>query len=519
MCCPGMLRCAFRDRRQEHRVALSVLAAVFCFGIFQGLLGCGSGKSANGGSTQVSNVSVLTAALAGGTEGITYNSVLLASGGTGTGYVWTVSNGSLPAGIVLSAGGVLSGTPTAMGSAAFTVKVIDSGGNTATAALSIAVGAAGPLSTYELTGDVSPAHDPSIIRQGSRYYVFVTDAGGQTSYIPIRCSADKIAWTACGYVFNTMPAWVASTAPAATNIWAPDISYFNGAYHLYYAVSTLGSQASAIGLVTTPTLDAADPAYKWTDQGVILKSSVGANFNAIDPNILVDTDGSVWLTYGSYWDGIFQQQVNPATGQLMPGTPAHLAERAASVVGDPVEGASLVHKGSYYYLFVSWDACCNASPSTDNYKIAMGRSASRQGPFVDESGVDMAAGGGTILLQGDGVNWSAPGGETAYLDATGGDLLVFHALSVYQNYLDCLFVRTLTWTNGWPVIGNSTVTAGATATSASPTLDAVTSARLAVPDTLRARTPVGGSVGTAALQAGVLPLRILTRGVTHSGME
>jgi arabinan endo-1,5-alpha-L-arabinosidase len=140
----------------------------------------------------------------------------------------------------------------------------------------------------------------------------------------------------------------------------------------------------------------------------------------------------------------------------MPGTAYHLAERAASVAGDPVEGSSLVHKGSYYYLFVSWDACCNTNPATDNYKIAVGRSTSPHGPFLDESGTDMAAGGGTILLEGDGVNWIAPGGQTAYLDASGGDLIVFHALRVTANYGDYLFVRTLSFDTGWPVIGNST---------------------------------------------------------------
>jgi arabinan endo-1,5-alpha-L-arabinosidase len=399
----------------------------------------------------------VTTALTGGTQGVAYSAQVLASGGSGSGYVWTVSSGSLPAGISLSSAGVLSGTPSATGTANFSLTVDDSAGNTATAALSIAIGAATPLTTYEFTGDTSPVHDPSIIRQGSTYYVFSTDGPSQSGYIPIRCSTDKIAWTACGYVFSAMPAWAATTVPGAANIWAPDISYFSGTYHLYYAVSTFGSQVSAIGLATTPTLDQTDPAYKWTDQGVILTSTTGADYNAIDPNILVDTDGSVWLTYGSYWNGIFQQQINPATGQIMPGTTYHLAERAASVAGDPVEGSSLMHKGSYYYLFVSWDACCNSNPATDDYKIVVGRGTSPHGPFLDESGVDMAAGGGTILLAGDGTNWIAPGGQTAYLDATDGDLIVFHALRVSANYNDYLFVRTLSWSTGWPVIGSSTV--------------------------------------------------------------
>lgn len=443
---------------QGPRLALRSVGLGVCLACALFTQGCGSSSSGSGGGgTTSSPLTVVSGTLAAGTVGTAYSQTLVASGGSGTGYVWTVASGALPAGISLSSSGTLSGTPTASGTANFTVKVTDSAGNTGSASLSIVVSAAGPLSNYEFTGNISPVHDPSIIRQASTYYVFATDAGGQTGYIPIRCSKDKIAWTGCGYVFNTLPSWVATKVPGATGVWAPDISFFNGAYHLYYAVSTFGSQVSAIGLATSPTLDSTDPAYKWTDQGPVLTSSLGADYNAIDPSILADTDGSVWITYGSYWDGIFQQQIDPSTGQVISGTRYHLAQRAASVAADPIEGASLVHHGSYYYLFVSWDACCNSNPATDNYKIVVGRGTTAHGPFLDQNGVDMAAGGGTILLQGDGTNWLAPGGQTAYIDPTGGDLIVFHALNVYQNYLDVLFVRSLTWTNDWPVIGNSTM--------------------------------------------------------------
>lgn len=310
------------------------------------------------------------------------------------------------------------------------------------------------LATYTLTGDVSPVRDPSIIRQNSTYYVFSTDANGsQGGYLPIRCSTDKVNWTSCGFVFSKMPAWIGSAVPGVTDLWAPDISYFNGLYHLYYAASIFGTNTSAIGLATSPTLNQTDPAYQWTDQGEVLASSSGSNFNTIDPNILVDTTGKIWLTYGSYWTGIYQEQIDPATGKIMSGSPVnHLAERAPSVANDPIEGASMVYANNYYYLFVSWDYCCASSLAQDNYKVAVGRSTSPNGPFVDESGTQMTAGGGTILLQGNGTTWAAPGGGTAYIDATGGDLIVFHALNLQQNGTAYLFVNQLGWSNGWPVI-------------------------------------------------------------------
>lgn len=439
--------------KHSRRIQRSVIIPFWMLSLWL-LQGCGGGSSS---SVTPTPLTVATHSLAGGTVTISYSATLAASGGTGSGYTWTVSTGTLPAGLALAMSGVLSGTPTAAGTSNFTVEVMDSSGSSATANLSLAIAAAGPLTDYEFTGDTSPVHDPSIIRQGSMYYVFSTDASSsQGGFIPIRCSTDKIAWSACGYVFTTLPSWISSAVPAATDIWAPDVSYFNGTYHVYYAASSFGSNVSAIGLATNSTLDPSDPSYEWVDQGLILQSSSSDDFNAIDPSILVDPGGSVWLTYGSFWTGIYQQQISPATGQIKTGSATyHLAERASGVANDPIEGASLVYENGYYYLFVSWDYCCEMDPAQSDYKIVVGRGTSPNGPFSDGSGVDMADGGGTILLQGDS-NWAGPGGQTAYIDATDGDLIVFHALSLSQNGLDYLFVRSLTWANDWPVIGSST---------------------------------------------------------------
>ena len=417
------------------------------------LQSCGGGSSTSSSAP----LAITTTSLTGGTVTEAYTATLTATGGTGSGYAWSVSAGTLPGGMTLAGTGILSGTPTAAGTFNFTAAVTDSSQASATASLSLVIAAAGPLTNYEFTGDTSPVHDPSIIRQNSTYYVFSTDASSsQGGFIPIRCSTDKIAWTACGYVFTTLPSWISGAVPQATEIWAPDVSYFNSLYHVYYAVSSFGSNVSAIGLVTNTTLDSTDPNYSWVDQGLILQSSGSDNFNAIDPNILVDAGGNVWLTYGSFWTGIYQQQINPATGQIQSGSATyHLAERASTVANDPIEGSSLIYENGFYYLFVSWDYCCETNPSESDYKIVVGRGTSPNGPFTDESGVDMAAGGGTILLQGD-ATWAGPGGQTAYVDPTDGDLIVFHALQLSQNGLDYLFVRSLAWSNDWPVIGSST---------------------------------------------------------------
>jgi arabinan endo-1,5-alpha-L-arabinosidase len=309
------------------------------------------------------------------------------------------------------------------------------------------------FSSYDLTGATDPVRDPSVIRQNNTYYVFSTDTGAPVSgNLPILCSTDRVAWSWCGAIFDQIPPWVQQAVPGILGLWAPDISYFNGLYHVYYAGSTFGSNTSVIGLATNATLDSSDPSYEWVDQGKVLSSDAGDDFNAIDPNILVDTDGSVWLTYGSYWSGIKQQQIDPTIGQLLSSNQTvYSLAYLPNVQYDPIEGSSLVHKDNYYYLFVSVGNCCDSNPYLDTYRIMVGRGTSPNGPFLDMNGTDMMQGGGTQLLAGNGMTWSGPGGQTAYLDSVNGNIIVFHAIHLPDG-TPYLFCNSLTWTNGWPQI-------------------------------------------------------------------
>jgi hypothetical protein len=87
-----------------------------------------------------SALTITTAALPGGSVGVSYSATVAASGGTAP-YGVSILSGSLPAGLTLSSSGVITGTPTAAGTVSFTLKVTDSGSpaQTATEALSIAI--------------------------------------------------------------------------------------------------------------------------------------------------------------------------------------------------------------------------------------------------------------------------------------------------------------------------------------------------------------------------------------------
>jgi arabinan endo-1,5-alpha-L-arabinosidase len=303
-------------------------------------------------------------------------------------------------------------------------------------------------------GDVVGVTDPSLIKQGGTYYLFSSGPG-----IDIRASSDLTHWRKIGQVFiGGVPAWASASVPGTTGIWAPDVSFFAGQYHVYYAVSTFGGQRSVIGLATNATLDPSDPSYHWVDRGPVIDSRPGRdNFNAIDPNVSLDPAGGVWLTFGSQWSGIKQVRLDPATGKPLPapvGGPRATGRtaRPMALASNPggIEAPFVFAHGDAYYLFASTGACCRGVRST--YRIEVGRSSSVNGPFLDRSGRRLGQGGGTVVLAGSG-RWKGPGSNAVLADG-GHDWLVYQAYDALNGGTPTLQVRPLTWTpDGWPVVG------------------------------------------------------------------
>jgi arabinan endo-1,5-alpha-L-arabinosidase len=309
------------------------------------------------------------------------------------------------------------------------------------------------FSHYKLTGSVELVRDPSIIRQGNTFYVFSTDDGVPVGgSIRIRCSDNLDAWTECGHVFDGVPAWVSQALPGVAGLWAPDISYFNNEYHLYYVGSIFGTNRSVIGLATNASLDPHDPNYAWMDRGEVLRSGPDDNFNALDPNIVQDADGSVWLTYGSFWTGIRQAGVDPLTGMLLASGKRYSLAARPSSSPHAVEAPFVIRHGNYYYLFVSFGLCCSSDPYHSDYRMMFGRATSLHGPFFDMNGIPMLQGGGSELLAGSNTGWNAPGGQSLFTDPTSGlTTIVFHSHKLPAG-TPYLFVNTLSWNNDWPQI-------------------------------------------------------------------
>ncbi|MBP8972362.1 MAG: arabinan endo-1,5-alpha-L-arabinosidase [Anaerolineae bacterium] len=294
-------------------------------------------------------------------------------------------------------------------------------------------------------GLVRQVHDPCIIKEGDTYHLFCTGPR-----ILWRTSRDLENWELRGNVFSAFPAWAREAIPRADSLWAPDISYYNGRFHLYYAVSTFGSNRSCIGLATNATLDSQLPDYQWVDEGKVIESNLTDDWNAIDPNLILDEDGQPWLAWGSFWTGIKMRRVEPGTGKLSSDdTRLYSLARRDLVPGTSgaIEAPFLIRRQGYYYLFVSFDFCCKGALST--YKIMVGRAEKVIGPYYDRDGQAMLEGGGTLVLEGDD-RWRGPG-HNAVLQEPGGDLLVFHAYDAKAAGMPTLRISPITWdAEGWP---------------------------------------------------------------------
>lgn len=313
---------------------------------------------------------------------------------------------------------------------------------------SLALGGGGRPTQPVLAGDMQ-IHDPTLLRVGKTYVAMGTgyeNVDGGT--LRIRTSPDGISWTDAGTLGETQPAWVEGhlgTTPP--NLWAPHLFARGGTAYLYYSASLFGKNTSAIGLMTNRNLDPKNPGKGWTDQGVVVTSREGDNFNAIDAARIDTPDGRAWLAFGSFWDGIKLRELDPVSGKLRAenGQLHSLASRG----GGAVEAPSILRHSGHYYLFVSFDRCCAGLEST--YRIMVGRSKNVTGPYVDKEGVPMLRGGGS-QLQATSGRFIGPGGQEALQDG-GRDLLVYHYYDGDLGGTPQLQTATLRWgEGGWPTL-------------------------------------------------------------------
>lgn len=302
------------------------------------------------------------------------------------------------------------------------------------------------------TTDKPMVHDPVMAVQDGTYYMMSTGNGLQMAE-----SDDMKTWRVWRHtpLLGSIPAWTHDSVPGfRKHVWAPDIIRWRDRWWMAYSCSTFGKNTSAIGLVSTDSLRplSADGRnmIEWRDEGPLICSKGGRNnWNAIDPNFIIGEDGTPWLTFGSFWDGIQLVRLDSTMHVASGEQPRTIARRVTGGRENPVEAPFVFRHDGWFYLFVSWDYCCRGMEST--YKVAVGRSRTVAGPYLDREGKDMADGGGTVFIEGDKRHYEALGHSAAYRFGD-EDIFICHGYSIADDGASVLVRKKISWTpDGWPV--------------------------------------------------------------------
>lgn len=307
-------------------------------------------------------------------------------------------------------------------------------------------------------------HDPSIKKFGDYYYCYSTDVAYGTSVRPgiqIRMSKDLVQWKFVGWVFDGLPTEASefiqqNGGTPNDGIWAPYIMKVGDQYRLYYALASNKGRLSVIGLAT-----ASNPLGPWVEKGLVVTSldNSATQTNAIDPSVLVDTNGNYWLFYGSAWDGIYILKLDPSTG--LAATPGDKGTRIANrgftngEYNGNIEAPEIIYnpKLKKYYLFISYDWL------QTKYNVRVCRADNPQGPYYDYNGVNANENidHGPMILAPykfmNGEGWQGTGGCSVFTDGNGQFYMAHNARPEDDSYYMDLHVRKMFWApDGWPVV-------------------------------------------------------------------
>ncbi|WP_425493489.1 putative Ig domain-containing protein [Marilutibacter chinensis] len=394
-----------------------------------------------------------------GTAGVAYSQALTASGGSGP-YVFSVTAGALPAGVTLSPGGVLGGTPTAGGNFGFTVTATDTspfpgpfsgsqaytlvidpatislpatalaGGMLGAAyseAITPASGGNGPYG-YAVTAGALPgglALDPAtgaITGTAGALGTFnfsITATDSSTGTGPYTATQSySIVVTDQPPVANPVSATVAYGAPAG-NV-ALDIT---GGAPSSVAVATAPGHGTAVASGTTITYQP-DPGYAGPDSFTYTASNGGGTsapatvtITVGDPVISITAGGSLNATVGAAYSQTFTFNggTTPWSGYQVANLPAGLSITGTTVNTVTVSGTP-TQAGSFSLNVSATDSSTGNGPYSVGEVFALDVAA----PVLSLSptGTTFNVGYGAAYVQ----SFAASGGVGPYSYAVSGSL-------------------------------------------------------------------------------------------------
>ena len=270
-------------------------------------------------------------------------------------------------------------------------------------------------------------HDPSTIQFcDGKYYTFGTGGGGLIS-------ADGWVWEG------------GAVRPGGGA--APDAIKIGDRYLVGYSSTGGGLGGGHAGRILTMwnrTLDPNSPDFAFTEPVEVAHSEVDEDCDAIDIGFLMDDNGRLFCTYGTYFGNIRQVELDPKTGERLPGN------KAVDVAID-CEASTMMYRDGWYYLLGTHGTCCDGVNST--YNIVVGRSRKPTGPFIDNVGRDMLRGGGKMVIAAEERLFGA-GHFGRFIVEPGVEKMSLHfEADLDRSGRSVLAIRPILWKDGWPEAG------------------------------------------------------------------
>ena len=294
--------------------------------------------------------------------------------------------------------------------------------------------------------------DPAVLKApDGYYYAYATQTERDGRWINLQVARSKTLrdWEYLGDALPAKPGWASKTQ----DFWAPDVFYADGRYFLYYSAKPDAALTDDKRGLCLAVATSNKPAGPFIDMGKPLQC--GDTFVNIDPMAFDDpATGKRLLYWGSGFQPIKVQELAADRMSFAAGSaPADLMPAIKS--DDPneyqklVEGAWVVQRGGYYYLFYSGDNCCGPKA---HYAVMVARSRSATGPFETAPN--------KVILQMDS-NWIAPGHNSVATDESRQDWMLYHAVDVNRprtkptddvNTRRVMLIDRIEWQDGWPVV-------------------------------------------------------------------
>jgi arabinan endo-1,5-alpha-L-arabinosidase len=294
--------------------------------------------------------------------------------------------------------------------------------------------------------------DPAVLKAPDGfYYAYATQTERDGRWINLQVARSKTLrdWEYLGDALPARPGWASKTQ----DFWAPDVQYAAGRYFLYYSAKPDAALSDGKSGLCLAVATSDKPEGPFTDMGKPLQC--GDTFVNIDPMAFDDpATGKRLLYWGSGFQPIKVQELAADRMSFAAGSkPTNLVPAIKS--DDPneyqklVEGAWVVRRGGYYYLFYSGDNCCGPKA---HYAVMVARSRSATGPFETAPN--------KVILQMD-AKWIAPGHNSVATDEKGQDWMLYHAVDVDRrrtrpadevNTRRVMLVDRIEWRDGWPVV-------------------------------------------------------------------